>query len=471
MDEFSNDNDKFQVINMNYKLKHIKNKKNKIKNHRNNYKNIELFETLDNKSSPNKNDGPLIQPFNSEEKPKAEKKNIEGFTDADYDGIDNINDELDKKGIKDPRQMLIDLINQIYEKVKLINHKISKKLAGALSRNNAQKKDIDLLRHNMVWVEACILAIFVSYNLFFIMYYKDVEKIKLFEISTKKTKEAAESMPILYLFLFFFEYSIFFPATLNWLLTDIIPNFTKQYINANFVFAIFFILLIFFFKYFAEFFKNFLIDGLNGVQGFMGNILTGVICILWLASFLEAGKEKMIDVPLKTGIPADKLDLIFFVINRLLRLMVAFTAGAPMGLFLIMLYIIGYVFMSVFLYTGFNLKIYSRMYEYIKTKKSDYIPGICEETSPGVFMKILDYIMRVIDLMHERIFMIAIIIILIATGIDYTKDGAFTNGTDPLKDCLLGINFGIAGILSIFVARTLIANINKNSVSSTPSSV
>ena len=79
MDEFSNDNDKFQVINMNYKLKHIKNKKNKIKNHRNNYKNIELFETLDNKSSPNKNDGPLIQPFNSEEKPKAEKKNIEGL--------------------------------------------------------------------------------------------------------------------------------------------------------------------------------------------------------------------------------------------------------------------------------------------------------------------------------------------------------------------------------------------------------
>ena len=114
------------------------------------------------------------------------------------------------------------------------------------------------------------------------------------------------------------------------------------------------------------------------------------------------------------------------------------------------------------------------MYEYIKTKRSDYIPGICEEKSWwDVFYENsgLKYIMMIVDLMHERIFMIAIIIILIATGIDYTKDGAFTNGTDPLKDSLLGINFGIAGILSIFVVRTLIANINKNSVSSTPSSV
>lgn len=470
MDEFSNDT--FQVINMNYKLKHIKNKKNKMKNHRNNYKNIELFETLDNKRTPDLS-GPVIEPFNAKENTKEKKpnKNIEGFTDADYDGIDNINDTLEKKGIKDPRQMLIDLINKIYNKANKLNQLIAEKLAMGLSKNKANESDIKLLRNNIAWVESCIMAALVSYNLFFIMYYKDVEKIKLFEISTQKTKDAAESMPILYIFLFFFEYSIFFPEMLNKLLTDTIPKFAKQIFNATFVFTIMFVLLIFFFKYFAKLFKNFLIDGLNNKLGLIGKILTGIICVLWLASFLKAGKEKIVDTPLKTGISPDKLDLIFFVINRLLRLMAAFTAGAPMGVFLTMLYIIGYVFMSVFLYTGFNIKIYSRMYGYMKGAKAEYIPGICE--NPSIWDYIYDYsgiklIMQMVDILHERLFMIAIIIILIITGIDYTKDGAISSGTDPLKDTLLGINFGLAGLLLIFVAKTLASKLNTGLSSSTP---
>jgi len=463
MDEFSNDT--FQVINMNYKLKHIKNKKNKMKNHRNNYKNIELFETLDNNSSPTKQDGPVIEPFNSPQttKDKDSKDVVEGFKDTDYDGIDNINDTLEKKGIKDPRQMLIDLINKIYDKSNKLNQKIAEKLAKGLSKNKANESDIKLLRNNIAWVESAIMAALVSYNLFFIMYYKDVEKIKLFEISTQKTKDAAESMPILYIFLFFFEYSIFFPEMLNKLFTEIIPKFAKQIFNATFVFTIMFILLIFFFKYFAKLFRKFLIDGLNNKLGLIGMILTGIICLLWLASFLKAGKEKIVDTPLKTGIAPDKLDLIFFVINRLLRLMAAFTVGVPMGVFLMMLYIIGYVFMSVFLYTGFNIKIYSRMYEYMKGAKAEYIPGICESTS--IWDYIYDYsgiklIMQMVDILHERLFFIAFIIILVITGIDYTKPGKISSGTGPLKDGLLGINFGLAGLLAIPVLKTLASKLN-----------
>ena len=71
--------------------------------------------------------------------------------------------------------------------------------------------------------------------------------------------------------------------------------------------------------------------------------------------------------------------------------------------------------------------------------------------------------MQMVDILHERLFMIAFIIILIITGIDYTKDGAISSGTDPLKDSLLGINFGIAGLLFMFVAKTLASKINTGS--------
>ena len=79
--------------------------------------------------------------------------------------------------------------------------------------------------------------------------------------------------------------------------------------------------------------------------------------------------------------------------------------------------------------------------------------------------------MQMIDILHERLFMIAFIIILVITGIEYTKPGKISSDTEPLKDSLLGINFGLAGLLAIPVLKTLASKLNtglSGSSSATP---
>jgi hypothetical protein len=163
MEKFSDNN--FQVINMNYKLKKIKNKKK----NKNNYKNIETIETLDN-----------IQNENIEEnieKKEESKQKIEGFQDKDYDGIDNVSDKK-KKSKMSLIDKLTELINKIYNFFLNANNVIAKKLAMKLSKNKATEKDIFLIRQYIVWSESVLAAGYVSYNIFFIMYYKDIDGTK-----------------------------------------------------------------------------------------------------------------------------------------------------------------------------------------------------------------------------------------------------------------------------------------------------
>jgi hypothetical protein len=385
----------------------------------------------------------------------SSQKAVEGFTDDDYDGLDNVNDLRDSANSTDPREKIISLINFLYNKANSLNHFIAKRIAMVLSKNTAVESDYDLIRGNMVWTEAVIMASFVSYNLFFIMYYKDVEKVHLFEISRQKVQEAALSNPILYIILFFFEYSIFFPEVLNKALTETIPKFTKQIFNATLIFAIIFILLIFFFKYSAAFLKDFLIDGIRGNLGWIGYLCMGIVAALWLRTFMEDGKKMFYDVPEKTGIYPDKVGVIFFFINRFLRLMAAMTFGVPMGIFLMMLYIIGYVFMSVFLYKGFNTRIYGQMDDYIRNTKGEYIFGICE--NPTIWDYVYKYLglellMQFFDNFHIFIQPVAFIIIF-ATGIVAYLTPDRLKGKDPLQGALVGINSGLIFFLALLVLK------------------
>jgi hypothetical protein len=451
MNEFSKDT--FQVINMNYKLKRIKNKKQ-----RNNYKNIPVLETLDNTPKLD-TESSRLEPFNTTPVQKTEtssfQKPVEGFTDADYDGLDNVNDDRDSADGTDPREKIISLINFLYKKANALNDIIARRLAMALSNNTAQDSDIKLIRDHMVWTEAAIMASFVSYNLFFIMYYKDVEKVHLFDISREKVKEAAINNQILYLVLFFFEYSIFFPEILNKAITEIIPKFARQFFNATFVFVIIFILLVFFFKYSGAFFKDFLINGIAGNVGWIGYGCMGVVLALWLKTFMEDANKMFYEVPEKTGIFPDKVGVIFFFINRFLRLMAAMTFGVPMGIFLMMLYIIVYVFLAVFIYKGFNTRIYSQMDEYIKNTKGEYIPGICE--NPTIWDYIYKYfgielLMKFFDSLNIFIQPLAFIIIF-ASGIGTYLTPGILKGKDPLQGALVGINGGLILFLLILVAK------------------
>jgi len=444
MDQFRNDD--FQVINMNYKLKRIK----KNKKQRNNYKNIDLLEVLDNKPNP---ESSLVEPFNT--------KIIEGLKlpDSAYDGIDNVNDNRDSVGMFDPISNLSSIINNIYDGCNYLNHFIATKLANVLSKDTASENDINLFRNNIVWFESVMMSCFVTYNLFFIMYYKDVEKIKLFVLSREKVNEAAKTNQLLYLLLFIFEYSIFFPEVLNLFLTTYIPKFTKQFFNATLIFAIIFVCLIFFFKYFAAGFKNFLIDGLQGQMGWIGYILTGIIGLLWLKSLVADIIKYFFD---NNGVTMPMISIVFFFIFRLLRLMIAMSIGGATGIILMILYIICYVFMAVFIYKGPNTSIYERMDNYIRTATAEYVPNNCGDNG-SIFTKIfnsifwvLEYFMKLIDILHEHLFVIAFIVILIYGILKYNNNISVSN----LKQYLISINGGLAILLALYVIKAFLSKIS-----------
>jgi hypothetical protein len=128
---FSEKNGNFQTMNMIHKLKKIKKKK---KNE--NIKNIPFPEVLSNvfETEPAK-----------ESDLNSKKTLVEGFermkyTENDWDGHDPILDELDKASIVDPRKMLIDFINYVYNSTIAYNHMAAALIVDKISTNKAAQE-------------------------------------------------------------------------------------------------------------------------------------------------------------------------------------------------------------------------------------------------------------------------------------------------------------------------------------------
>jgi hypothetical protein len=444
MDKFSDNN--FQVINMNYKLKKIKkNKKNK-----NNYKNIETFETLDNTNNKDKDNN--VEPFVSE------TPIIEGFPDSYYDGIDNINEKR-KKGAAN--LSLVDFIERIYQYLIRINQVIAEKVAITLSNkkilsiNKKTKTDnIYHIRQYIVWTESILAAAYITYNMYFIMYYKDVEEIKLLEITLERFNKEAEKYPILYLFLYVFEYSISVLETFNNLITVNIPYYTKTVLSTTLIFTLIFINLIFFIKYSAVFFKNFLIDTLNFKFSWFSLLIYFYVFGLWLVSLLKAGIEKALTIKVDASKFSIFLDVGLFLFNRLLKLILGMMFGVPAILFFIICFILIYTFVAIFFYMGFDMDIFKRIDEYVKVTKNLSADSVCDNPSfLYSFLKFFgyDYIMQFVEIIYNKLFIFTFILLYIVCSIRYSE--LISPNAGNLKNSLIFINIMIIIILLSIVAK------------------
>jgi hypothetical protein len=447
MEKFSDNN--FQVINMNYKLKKIK----KNKKHKNNYKNIEIFETLENRQNDNidtNKQSKINEHFESG------SSVIEGFPDSYYDGIDNINKtRKDLSGYS-----LVDFIERIYQYLIRINQIIAEKVAITLSNNKIlsidQKTKIDNIYHirqYIVWTESILAAAYVTYNMYFIMYYKDVEEIKLIDISLDQARKIAEGFPILHLFLYIFEYSISTLETFNNFITIYIPKATKSVLNSTFVFAIIFIILIFFIKYSAVYFKNFLIDTLNMNFNFFSLLIYFYVFVLWLGAVYKTGMEKA-NVISQDPNKLVAADICLFLFNRTVKLILSMMIGVPAILFFIICYILIYTFVAIFFYIGFDMDIFKRIDEYVKITKNGSVESICD--NPSWFDIILEYtgiklIMGFLQVIYNKLFTIAFIILYIVCSIRYSE--IISPKAGNLKNSLIFINIMIIIILGAMVGK------------------
>jgi hypothetical protein len=467
MEKFSDNN--FQVINMNYKLKKIKNKKK----NKNNYKNIETFETLDNiqtESQSKKNSNKDIS-----------NNTAEGFQDSDYDGIDKVKDNKTNTGAS-PIDKLSELINKIYNFFVETNHVIAEKIAMTLSKNKATEKDIILIRQYIVWSESVLAASYVTYNMFFIMYYKDVDGTKLIDISRKRVeeyeKELSEQRSLfvfpMNIFLYFFKYSIYFTEIIDSFLTKNTVSDKNKDINYATVFLFVFLFLIIFFKYSAAFMKDFLINALKfkivpqkGSNNALSILMVFIaffvfitIILLWGSDFVTTIKEKE-KIFVMSGKRVSISENFLFVLNRCIRLIMVIYVGLPMSIIMFVFYIYIYAFGSIFYYKNFSItntyNTISSISEFIKSKSNI-------EVDKNSFMEMLgiNYIMSIIDFLYSKLIMIAFIIIYIVSSFEYYKK--ISVGSGILKNGLIFINICLIVMFSSIIMLFYILETRKNNI-------
>jgi len=288
-DTFSNKNANFQTMNMVYKIKKIKKKRKPPVN----MKNMEFPEVLSNINEPEpepesvKNDKPIIEGM----------KRFHFDENEDWDGKDNINDH--KNGLKsgDPRQIIISIINYIYDTTIALNKQLAHIITDKLSNNSELRKqnksleekmnpsskyDIDtnknqhddeIVLYNQICVmEAFIFSCFVVNNWYYLMYYNNFvedkeKKVKLFDFSVARIKCLNEDYLankfLKYIVLFFLEYALVFPEKLQWFLVDAYPKFTSKFLNHTIAYMVLFFVIFYYSYNFASGFKTFLIDCVN----------------------------------------------------------------------------------------------------------------------------------------------------------------------------------------------------------------
>ena len=253
----------FQTANMENKIKNIKKRNKGVKQ---NYKNIETFDTLDNK-----------KPERKKKKKDKKKETIESFntisnnnklietvcTQDDmrdknnrecYEGHDNVKEPDDKTF----KERLEEIINYIYDKPESIIKNAGSKFADALSGGDATDNDKSLISDYFVSLVTALVTFPITYNWYFLMYYvRDDPNIKLAHLSIAELKEKLRSKDdndsfdaedqfykgILSFVLWFFEFAIMFPSTIDFVFTQFFPSITHDYLSGRVKFILVFFIV------------------------------------------------------------------------------------------------------------------------------------------------------------------------------------------------------------------------------------
>jgi len=250
----------FQVMNMEYKIKKIRKQRNQklVEN----FKNIELFETLNENPSNASAASPVV----------------ENFDDCkDYDGTEDDPKCQKDATTDDPRLILANKINAIYDGVDRFNYRNAKYLAQVLSNNTQTHNDILLLKKYISLFESAGVSYFFAYNMFFVLFYifengktvlEDIPRVDTIQIKNDSVKNKP-----LGIFNFFFMFAMFFPEALQYIVYSYAP-WLRQYFNYSTLFILLFLAIFYFMENFLIAFRDML---LAIVKGESSNMLTNLM--------------------------------------------------------------------------------------------------------------------------------------------------------------------------------------------------
>lgn len=443
----------------NFQAAHMINKMKKVKNNRkikNNYKNIEGFNVLENKmkvSGKKKEKKTTVENFNANDN-YVDNKVIEGLdncTEEDlkdrdnkdcYEGHDKI--DGDAKQIK-WKEKFIDGVNDAYDNSTIINNTISDNLADLFSNGTATKNDKLLIREYFASLFAGLISIPVSFNWYFVMFFSDYDSLYHLKVDELKEKASKEDSSLLKMLLWFFEFAIFFPETLDNFFTKVIPDNTK-WLNGKVKFILLHIIVFFIIKDSIVNMKDLLISLLTDVSG--SAIISLMFFVVFVIFFMSLFKY---DIP--TVISFVSSPFTFLILHVLIRFIFIMILSVPTGGFMSMIYLFAYSIFALVIYARNNLSdtiknviIHSNESGAFKVNETCY--------DDDIWTLLFKAFVNIVGLLKTNIYYILFIAIIIFYSLKFSKELSDSNAFIPglsLKSSFVYFNCFLLLILMSFI--------------------
>jgi len=407
--------DNFQVENMRQKLKRAK-KVNVRKSK--NYKKIETFDTLTN-----------------DEQPSTDKPLQEGFEKKDYEGYDDV-DETPAKPIN---LQISEHIEYIYNVLTSANTYLSTTITNALSGNlqtldktdenddsqemDKQKKydwsmfdmsnvqqtpDAMEIKDYLITLESVLVASYVVYNWYFLMYYAKDNAIDILQISLADLK-SRNSTPINIL-LFLFEYAILIVSVINNVMLNYIPNYITYFMNGSTRITLLFIVIIYCVKHFGFAFKTFLVNSINfNAEGSIANLLRTFVVLAFFYRLVDNYIQSTADPTLPKP-PINFIVLIGLLLYNIIRLVLIIFISLPVGCILTAIYLLFYSFFGRIYYAE------NTTYDDLNNHANGESPIQFDDCDDGLITRwikiIMYYILLFFDSIKSNSFLLVLLVIV-----------------------------------------------------------
>jgi len=378
------------------------------------------------------------------------KDGIARFRPEDWTGQDNINDEGDGEA-EDFRQLIVDLINYIYEYILYVEKLIAYEITKILSRGEFKEEDVDVVKKYVTWFFSISATCFIVYNWFYVMFYKNSigQKPKIPEFSRRKAKEYANTNMYISLIEPYITFSLFFPEYLQKIFVEIIPNFIAEHFNPTLQFTGLFYLIIYVLYNFSNSFRQLFIDIV------MLNTSDWVISLMYLIVLILFLIYLVFDIMWSVDAKIPFLNIVYFIkklIYFILIMCISPFLGGMMSMGLI-------IFFSLFVifFTNSYSDTYKEINEYTDKMRHDIKEeGFAEKLS--FFDKIKNFINMLFDYIHKFVFQSAFLFMVIWSFYDYTHNLK----SDNLKTSLLIINCVLLFCIPLLTLVSYTSSFNVN---------
>lgn len=438
--------DNFQVENMRQKLKRAK-KVNVRKSK--NYKKIETFDTLTNDEQPSM--GKLVEGF--------EKKDYEGYDDVDETPSKPINIKIGEH------------IEYIYNILTSANTYLSTTFTNALSGNlqtldktdeNDESQDVDKQEEKYDWsildlsgglqtpdisnmksyistfdlsnvrqtpdaieikdylitLESVLVASYIVYNWYFLMYYAKDNAIDIQQISLADLKSSNNSF--IKFFLFLFEYAVLIVVILNNILLNYIPKYIGYYMNGSTRLTLLFIFIIYCVKHFGFSFKTFLVNSLEfKTEGSIASLLMIFVILAFFYTLVDDSIQSTIDPTrskpmvmrvFEKGMIASPFAIVGLLFYYIIRLLLIIFITLPAGCILTAMYLLFYSFFGRIYYAE------NTTYDDLNNHANGESPIKFDDCDDGLITRwikiIMYYIFLFFDSIKSNSFLLVLLVIV-----------------------------------------------------------